>query len=926
MTTCGESPHSSFVIRHSSFPSLHPSLADWFHGAFPAGFTEAQRLCLPHILGGRSVLLLSPTGSGKTLAGFLGVIDALLRERDAAPGRRFGAGIRALYVSPLRALTYDIQKNLERPLREMGLLAPADGDPKADGIRLGLRTGDTDARERARLRRRPPHLLLTTPESLAILLAQPAWHPALAACRFVVVDELHALAENKRGAHLSVSLERLERLRDRSVSPLVRVGLSATVGDPATAAGFLVGAGRPCAVAAVDAGRRRPELTVFSPVRGQPYGGMGGGGRRAGEILAETARRVRAGRSTVVFANTRAGAERFGLALRAALPALADQIEIHHGSLDRSVRLEVEDRLKNGELRAVVCSTSLEMGVDIGAVDLAVLLSPPRSVARTLQRVGRAGHAVGAVSRGVLMARGVDELLEAAVTAQLAREGRLEPLRVPENPLDVLAQHLVGLAMAQPGIPVAEARRVVTGAFPFRDLPGDEFLRVVEFLEGGGRSLARQYAETFGKLVRRPDPDTGEPGLWTTGKRVERDYLINVGTIATEGLVDVVEVGRRRRRVGSVDERFVQGLRRGDVFVLGGVAWRFGETDAASGAARVEPAAPGERPTVPAWSAARQSLPRGLAGEIAATRAELDMQLEAGADETAATAWLAGRLDLAPDNARAVVRQFLLQRRVSAVPRPGRIVVEIFRETAAEFAGPDSRRRGPTLRRGRRERAGLVPVALSHHFVHTGLGRAGNDALARIAAWRVNQLVGGNALAAADDGGFLLTLRREQELPRNAGARRSFARAGAADDLASSLRDSELVRGQFRAVAQTGLMVPRRLPGAERRVRHLRFSAEVLFKVLAQYEPDHPLLTEAYRQATHAFLDADGAVAFLDRLNDPAENWEWRFVELPAVSPFGFPLFASRLKESFMLEDPDAAVERLYRELQAHCPPSEGSN
>ena len=216
-----------------------------------------------------------------------------------------------------------------------------------------------------------------------------------------------------------------------------------------------------------------------------------------------------------------------------------------------------------------------------------------------------------------------------------------------------------------------------------------------------------------------------------------------------------------------------------------------------------------------------------------------------------------------------------------------------------------------------------MPVALSHHFIHTGLGRAGNDALSRIAAWRVNRAVGGNALAAADDGGFLLTLRRDQEIPPERWRGEIFARLDAAADLASALKDSELVRGQFRAIAQTGLMVPRRLPGAERRVRHLRFSAEVLFKVLAQYEPDHPLLTEAYRQATHAFLDADGALAFLERLNAPEKRWDWSFVELPAVSPFGFPLFASRMKESLTMEDPEAAIERLYRELQAHCPPGE---
>lgn len=847
------------------FARLHPRVATWFRKTYKQ-FTPAQTLCIPAILAGKSVLLSSPTGSGKTLAGFLAIIDRLVRDAPA-PGR-----IHAIYISPLRSLTYDIQKNLTRPLVDMGL---------EKDIRIALRTGDTTARERAQIKQRPPHILLTTPESLAILLAQPLWHPALAACRFVVVDELHALAENKRGAHLSVSIERLERLvaRDREGASLCRVGLSATISPLETMAGFLVGEGRPCVVAEAR-NQRRAVIEVFSPVRRNPYPPAG---VSAGRVLLELGALIRQRRSVLVFTNTRAGAEGLGVRLKTALPWLAGKIEVHHGSLDRNLRMDVEDRLKNGELRAVVCSTSLEMGVDIGAIDLVIMISAPKGISRTLQRIGRSGHAVDATSHGILVATNVVDLVECAVTAHLTRARRLDPVRIPENSADVLAQHVVGMTLEEPGIAAETIWATVRRAWPFRRLERAAFDRIVEYLEGGGRSLAQAYADTFGKV--RLDENGA---LWAATSRVGREYLVNVGTIASEGLV-TVNLGRRS--LGTVDEFFMKGLKVGDVFVLGGRVVRL--VEAGWQAAKVE-AADGAQPNVPAWSASRLPMTVGLAAEVARLRGEIDARMAADDGEGGhpqVLDWLVEAWDFSQANAQAVVAQFALQRRHSAIPRDGLTLIELHREQDGKNG-------------------------LSHYFFHTLAGRSVNDTLSRLVARRVARLAGGgNAQVTADDYGFLLTLQRFQELALP-GWRECFAREGAENELRDALKEGELVRGQFRAVAQTGLMVPRQFPGKDRAIKQLRFSTEILFRVLEQHEPDHPLLEEAYRQAITLYLDQAGACAWMERAASP--DWRWQLLETPRVSPFAFSLYACRRKENLMFEDPDEAIERLYQKFYAN--------
>lgn len=833
---------------------LHPDVARWFETAFGVP-TPAQLECWPFIAQHQSVLLSSPTGTGKTLAGFLAVIDRLYREQAAGTLR--SGEIRAIYVSPLRALTYDIRKNLLVPLEGLGM---------ADRIRVASRTGDTLQRERAAMKRHPPHLFLTTPESLAIVLCQEPYRQALQACEYVIVDELHALADTKRGSHLLVSLERLENLAAR---PLCRVGLSATVAPLDRVARFLVGPRRRCQIVAPS--WEKPSLIeVLTPLHASAYPPAGYLGSR---MIADVARIVAENRTTVIFTNTRSATENVSVRLRRALPDCAAQIETHHSSIDRDLRLEVEDRLKQGELRAVVCSTSLELGIDIGSVDTVVMMSTPKGISRALQRIGRSGHSIRQMSHGVLVATNINDLIECVVCAEMAKRMRLDPVTPLENALDVAIQHLVGMAM-EGGYRVADAWRTLRRADAFRRLTRADFERVLRYLEGGGASLEGQYRETFGKVTIR------DGYLLTVSKKVERDYLANVGTITAGGSVSVL-LGRKR--LGEVEEPFAKRLRLGDTFVIAGRVVELVE----SGVDFLRVVAANQRlPSIPSWNAAKMPLASGLAEEVRRFRTQMWQRLVRDRQSNqAVTEWLVETWNVSAFHAGAILEHFHAQLRLSSIPRQGHFLIELFRDDADD---PDR----------------------VHCFFHSLIGRSANDALSRILAYRIQEAVGGNAMATIDDYGFLLSMKSFQVLETE-DWRELFKPAGALDDLQRALRGSELVKWQFSGVAQTGLMVPRNRPGTERKLRQLRWSAEILFRVLGEREPDHPLLEQAYRDAMHTFLDTDRALAFLTN----AEKCEWELIDVPAVTPFSFGMYVSRIREGMMMEDPEEAIERLYYQM-----------
>src|SRR2546423_5124683 len=752
---------------------LHPRLGQWFEATY-AGFTHAQLLAVPAILNRESILLTSPTGSGKTLAAFLGIFDALLRKLDAGS---LSAAVQCIYVSPLRALAYDIGKNSRAPIIGMGL---------EKQLRIHLRTGDTPPSERVKFRERAAHILVTTPESLAVMLAQESYAAHFAECEFVVVDELHSFAGNKRGADLTLSLERLERLvsardsravigdspitsgdatapqmlegrrRSRRVAcapqrGICRVGLSATAAPLDLLARFLVGEGRECRIAQAQT-EKKSLVEVFSPIRRKPYPPAVYTGER---LYAELAELIRRRQSVLVFTNVRSAAEQVGLRLKELLPDLATQIEIHHASLDRSVRLEVEDRLKNGELRAVVCSTSLEMGIDIGAVDLVVMVATPKGVSRAIQRIGRSGHSLDRSSHGVLVATNINDLVEATVTAKLVRERALDPIKIQEKPYDVVAQHIVGLAASAP-IQADEVFDLVRRAYPFRDLTREEFDRILQYLEGGGAALQQQYAGVFGKIRI----DDGLISLAHT--RIAREFLVNIGTIHSEGFIDVL---LRRRRLGSVEENFIKQLQIGDLFVLGGRIVRLVDTGVQE--AYVE-RADGQLPTVPRWNAAKMPLTSGLARAVRQLRTELDAQIRSRSDDGEIADWLVEHYEISTANAQAIVELFRTQLRISDIPVGRKMLIELYRECRH-----------------------------AHYFFHSLIGRSANDALSRIVALRVKNRIGGNALVTIDDYGFLLTLRRFQELPL-AELRGCFVRDHSERDLRAGFRGFEVVEWQFR--------------------------------------------------------------------------------------------------------------------------------
>tara|TARA_R110002096_G_scaffold54517_13_gene140609 strand:- start:15921 stop:18452 length:2532 start_codon:yes stop_codon:yes gene_type:complete len=831
---------------------LHPRVAKWVESQF-GELTPAQEQCVPKIIQGESTLLSSPTGTGKTLAGFLGVLDRLYREQ--AEQRLRVNQIRAVYISPLRALTYDIRKNLQIPLEGLDL---------TETIRVASRTGDTSQHERAKQRRQPPHIFLTTPESLAIVLCQKPYREALRFCETVIIDELHALVPNKRGSHLMLSLERLEELTEK---PLCRVGLSATVAPLELVGDFLTG-GRGCHLIEPEF-ERKSLVEVLTPLRKTAYPPSGWTGSR---VIRDIAQIVERNRSTIIFCNTRSSTENITMRLKQVLPHCAHQIETHHSSLDRDMRLETEDRLKDGELRAVVCSTSLELGIDIGSIDTVIMMSTPKGVSRALQRIGRSGHSIKEMSHGVLVATNINDLIECVVCAEMVKRKKLDPVSPLESGYDVIAQHIVGMAMGD-GITKEDAWTMIKRSWPYRNLERADFERILRYLEGGGETLEQQYRDTFGKIVEKD-------GVFETpSRKVERDYLVNIGTIAAEGMVSVL-LGRKR--LGGVEEGFVKGLKIGDIFVIAGRTVRLEQT----GIMEIHvTAADGRQPTVPTWNANKMPLASGLAHEVTRFRSAMHDRLKSADNEDAILDWLVETWNISTLNAEAVLEHFQNQNKLSEIPREDFFLIEQFVDAQKD---PDR----------------------VHFFFHSLIGRAANDALSRIVAYRLKKAAGGNAMVTIDDYGFLLSVRSFQTLELEAW-RELFQPENAEKDLREALQTSELVKWNFRGVAQTGLMVPRNIPGQERRIKQLRWSAEILFRVLHEHEPEHPLIEQAVQEALHTFLDTNRACEFLSQ----AQKYTWKQIEVPAVTPFSFGIHVSGIREGMMLEDPDEAIERLFHQM-----------
>ncbi|MET0836399.1 MAG: DEAD/DEAH box helicase, partial [Thermoleophilaceae bacterium] len=593
---------------------FHPAVREWFERRFPDGPTEAQTGGWPAIVAGRHTLVCAPTGSGKTLAGFLAAIDALYRAHEA--GQNIEGATRVVYLSPLKALAVDVHTNLEEPLAEIAEVARELGYEPAP-ITVAVRTGDSTSWERQMMIRRPPNLLVTTPESLYLYLTAERSRATLASVETVIVDEIHALARDKRGSHLTISLERLQAVTGR---PPVRIGLSATVKPVETAARLLVGAAEP-PPGVVDSGhRRRLDLSLEQP-DGELEAALSGD--QFDEILDRIAGHVAGQRTTLVFVNTRKLSERVAHELGERLGQ--DQLAAHHGSLSRERRQRVEHRLRAGDLRALVATASLELGIDVGPVELVCQIGSPHSIATFLQRVGRANHQRTGVPRGILYPTTRDELVECAALLAAVRRGRLDALHPPEQPLDILAQQVVAEAAARgdDGVSEDELFALITRAWPYRRLTRDEFGEVVDLVSAGietgrGRRMAYLHRDRVNGRLR--------------GRRGARlATLTSGGAIPETGDYRVLmEPGDVF--VGSVNEDFAIESQQGDVFLLGTHPWQI--VQVTNGVMRVRDAT-GKHPTIPFWLGEAPGRTDELSEEVSRLRAAVAEQLEAGGRDTA---------------------------------------------------------------------------------------------------------------------------------------------------------------------------------------------------------------------------------------------------------------------------------------------------
>ena len=661
-------------------PSFHPAVRHWFEHAF-RGPTAAQQGGWTEILAGRHTLIAAPTGSGKTLAAFLSSLDGLVHRADAG---LLEDTIDVVYVSPLKALSSDVQKNLAEPLEgirraadELGLAAPS--------IRTALRTGDSTAAARASILRTPPHVLITTPESLYLMLTAGRSRALLQKVRTVIVDELHALMRDKRGSHLALSLARLDALAER---PPQRIGLSATVHPIDEAARFLVGAGETCSI--VDVGHQR-DLDIGIEVPETDLQAMATHEQWA-EIYDRLATLVGEHRTTLIFVNTRRMAERVAHHLGERLGE--ERVGAHHGSLAKDRRLRIEQRLKAGEMKALVATASLELGIDVGAVDLVCQIGSPRAVTTFLQRIGRSGHAFGRTSRGRLFATSRDELVECAALLRAVTAGTLDRVEPPSTPLDVLAQQIVAECSAREWSEDA-LFELVRRAAPFCGLARSQFDDVVACVsEGAAPRLGRA-----GALLHR---DRVNGGL--RGRRGARIVASTNGGAIPDVADYRVLLEPDQTLVGTVNEDWAIESMAGDVFILGSHSWRIRRVESRSGVLRVEDAH-GQPPSVPFWLGEAPSRTWELSLEVSRLRADIVAKHDEGGD---AAGWLARECGLSLVGASQLVHYLVAQRdAVGIVPTMNDVVFERFFDESggmqlvihAPFGGRVNRAFGLALRK-----------------------------------------------------------------------------------------------------------------------------------------------------------------------------------------------------------------------------------
>ncbi|MEM5870141.1 MAG: ATP-dependent helicase [Candidatus Aenigmatarchaeota archaeon] len=867
---------------------LRPYVREWFKRNFKEMIIH-QKFAVELIHKGKNTLITAPTGSGKTLSSFLSILDHLFRLAEEG---KLEDMVYCVYISPLKALDNDIHRNLLVPLKEIREIAKEQGIELPE-VRIGVRTGDTSANEKQKQLKKPPHILVTTPETIAIVLSTRKFREKFKNVKWIVVDEIHELANSKRGVHLSLSLERLQELVGR---PFTRIGLGATLHPLEEVARFLVGyengKERDCMI--VDARFVKPmDIKVLSPVKDIVYTPAEEITNSMYKLLHEM---ISKHKTTLVFTNTRSGTERVVHHLKQMFPEVYSDEDIgaHHSSVSRDIRLELEEKLKKGLLKAIISSTSLELGIDIGYIDLVVQLGSPKSIARGLQRIGRAGHKLHETSVGRIICMDRDDLVETAVMFKKAYEYFLDKIQIPRNCLDVLAQHLMGMSLEKKWN-IREAFNLVRRSYCYRDLKWEDFISVLEYLSGAHHSL--EDKKVYGKIW----VDFKDMVFGRRGKYARVIYSLNIGTIPDEVKIKVKSLDGKY--IGSIEEEFLQRLVPGDVFVLAGKTYQFVKARQAN--AFVLPVKE-KRPTVPSWFSEQLPLSFELAIEVGKFREKMFKLLKEKSRKEVAE-WLLKNYPVNEWAAKAITdyfyyqAKFLEKMKAKSFPSHERILVENYIDERGN----------------------------QNIIFHSLYGRRVNDALSRAFAFVLTKKLGKSVAVTISDNGFMLTIPAETleqgwlfiKKVKEIKAKRveptelvKLVKSNELEEiLKKALRQTELVKRKFRHSAVRALMILRNYKGYEIRVAKQQLNADRLIKACEKIK-DFPVLKETYREVLEDYMDIKHAKEILEKIEKGKIKLEF-LPESDLPSPFAHSLIVLGESDVVLMEDRKKLLLELHKKV-----------
>lgn len=832
---------------------LHPLVKEWFFNKFE-DFSLTQKYGVPSIWERQDILISAPTGGTKTLTAFLSILNYLvfLAEKQELEDRVY-----AVYTSPLKALSNDIHKNLEEPLHEIQELAKSKGI-KLQDIRVGLRTGDTTNAERAKMLRKSPHILISTPESLAIILTTKKFIEKMEGVEFCVVDEIHSL-DNKRGTYLSLTLERLNEVS--KIWP-TKIGLSATVEPLNEVAHYLVGEAedRSVAIAKVPLDKKI-DVRVLTPVKDLIFDE---------DIHPNTYslidKLIQDHKTTLIFTNTRSATERVVSHLKDKFPTeYGDHnIAAHHSSLSKSHRFDIEERLRDGKLKVVVCSTSLELGIDIGFIDLVLMLGSPKSSSRALQRLGRAGHQLHNVAKGRFIVYDRDDLVECSVIQKEMIERKINKIRFPLNCLDVLSQQIFGMAIYKIW-DIDEIFSLIRKSYCYKGLSKTDFLDIISYLSG---EYELEKSSVYGKIWY--DPETKQIGK--KGKMARVLYLTNIGTIPDESFV-TVKLSPSGEPVGAIDESFLERMKKGDVFVLGGKKYVYLFT---RGMNLYVKSAENRTPTIPSWFSEQLPLAFDSGLEIIRFRTLMKDKLKAKMDKSEVIEFIKEHLYLSDSSSKSIYNYFKEQDHFLEIPDNKKILVEHYKGEK------------------------------NYLLFHSMFGRRVNDVLSRAIAYLVGKTGGRDIEVGINDNGFYLA-GEKMNLEK---ALRGLKAKDLDDILKEAIEKTDVLARRFRHCATRALMILRNYKGNTKTVGKQQMKSHFLLHAVKKITGEFPILREARREVLDDLMDLPNAKLIVKLIEE--EKIKIKVVDVTIPSPFATNLIIQGHTDLIRIEDKQQFLRRLH--------------